>query len=246
MFAINRSSLTSVLDSLRRNFPINVSDGERVAGGLLGAALAAAGLGRGGMARWTLLLAGGALIGRSLTGHCLVYRSLGLDKRHDQAGMRGNRGKRIEAAIEIGCSAEDLFRFWRNLEQLPRIMRHVKSVEQYSDWGSHWKVAGPAGQTFEWDAEIIHETENQLIAWETLPGATVSSAGSVRFEPIGDGATRVKVALEFDPPTGSLGIAIAELFGSTFEADLEEDLARFKVFAETELPTAAARGPMPR
>jgi hypothetical protein len=94
----------------------------------------------------------------------------------------GNRGTRVEASVDVDCPAETLFRFWRNLEQLPRVMRNVESVQQGAGKQSHWKVAGPLGQSLEWDAEIVNEHENRLIAWQSLPGATVSNAGSVPQE----------------------------------------------------------------
>lgn len=93
----------------------------------------------------------------------------------------------------------------------------------------------------EWDAEIINEEEDRFIAWQSLPGATVSNAGSVWFEPTSGAGTRVKVAFEFDPPAGAVGVAVAELFENSPEADLAEDLERFKGFAESELtPTGRA------
>jgi len=171
--------------------------------------LAAAALARTGFARWALLLAGGALLRRSLSGHCPLYQHLDLDRRHGRSGVPGNRGTRVESSVEIACPAETLFSFWRKLEQLPSVMRHVKSVEQRGGKRSHWKVAGPARQTVEWDAEIINEEDGRFIAWRSLPGASVSNAGSVWFEPTNGGATRVKVALEFDPPAGALGVAVA-------------------------------------
>jgi uncharacterized membrane protein len=226
------------VDRLSHDLQMNLSDGERILSGAFGLGLAAAGLARHGLVRWALLLAGGALLQRSLSGHCPVYEHLELDRRHDRAGVPGNRGTRIESSVEIRCPAATLFEFWRNLEQLPRVMRHVKSVEQRGKKRSHWKVAGPAGQTLEWDAEIINEEAGRFIAWQSLPGAMVSNVGSVWFEPANSGATRVKVALEFDPPAGALGVAVAELFGKSPEADLAEDLQRFKKFAENELQSS--------
>lgn len=230
------------VDRLSRDFHMNLADGERMLSGVIGIGLTAAGLARGGLARWTLLLAGGALLRRSLTGRCPLYERLDLDRRHERSGVPGNRGTRIETSVEIQCPAARLFAFWRDLEHLPRVMRHVKSVEQRGKKRSHWKVSGPAGQTFEWDAEIINEEENRLIAWQSLPGASVSNAGSVRFETAGGGATKVKVALEFDPPAGALGVALAELFGTSAKADLAEDLHRFKEFAEKELRADSVMG----
>jgi len=232
---------TPDVDRLSHELKMNVSDGERLASGLLGAGLAAAALSRGGLTRWVLMLAAGALVRRAISGQCPLYHRLELDKRHDRSGVPGNRGKRIEASVEIQCQAGPLFAFWHNLEQMPRVMRHVKSVEQHGGKRSHWKVAGPAGRTFEWDAEIINEEEGRFLAWQSLPGATVRNAGSVWFEPADGGGTRVKVALEYDPPAGAVGVAIAELLGSSPEADLAEDLQRFKEFSEAELGASSSQ-----
>jgi uncharacterized membrane protein len=226
---------TPEVDRLQHDLQMNVPEGERMLGGMLGLGLAAAGLASRGPARWFLLVASGLLLRRSVTGHCDLYEKLELDKRHDRPGVPGNRGQRIEASVEIQRPAETLFRFWRNLEQLPQVMRHVQSVEEYGTKRSHWKVAGPAGRTLEWDAEIVNEEDGRLIAWQSLPGASVRNAGSVWFEPTASGLTRVKVALEFDPPAGALGTAVATFFGSSPESELVEDLQRFKEFAEKEL-----------
>jgi uncharacterized membrane protein len=223
------------LNRLNQDLRMNVSDSERLVSGVLGLGLAVAGLTRSGLSRWAFVLAGAALFRRGFTGHCDVYERLDLDRRHGQSGVPGSRGKRVEASVEINCPPEKLFAFWRDLEGLPRVMRHVKSVEQRGPKRSHWKVVGPMGQTVEWDAEIINEREGRLIAWRSLPDSPVSNAGSVWFEPAIGGGTRVKVAFEFDPPAGALGAAVAEIFGNSPEGDLQEDLQRFKEFAEREL-----------
>jgi uncharacterized membrane protein len=202
---------------------------------LLGAGFAAAALSHTGAKRWTLALAAGALVGPAISGRRKFYQPRALGNRHDHSSVSGNRGKRIEASIEIGCPAKTLFEFWRNLEQIPRVMRHVKSVVPDGGKRSPWKVGGPMGQTFEWDAEIINEEEGRFLAWQSLPGDTVSNAGSVWFEPSNAETTRIKVALGFDLPAGAVGMVVAELFGSAQEADLAEDLQRFKEFAESQL-----------
>jgi uncharacterized membrane protein len=225
----------SEVQRLSRDLHMNVSEGERLVSGVLGATLGAAAISRGGATRWALLLVGGALLHRAFTGHCRLYERLELDKRHGRSGVPGNRGTRIEASVEIERPAATLYAFWRKLEQMPKILRHVRSVEPIGGTRSHWRVAGPAGQTFEWDAEIINEKEGRLLAWQSLPGSTVSHAGSVWFEPSGSGATRVKVALEFDPPGGTIGTAIGEWFGMSPRQELEDDLQRFKQFAESAL-----------
>lgn len=219
---------------------MNVSDSERVASAFAGAALAVAALARGGLAKWPLVALGAALVHRGWTGHCAWYQHLQRDRHHPATGVPGNSGIKVEAAVEIDCPPDALYRFWRDLEELPRVMRHVRSVEQLSHRQSHWTVQGPAGARVEWDAEIINAEEGRLIAWQSLPGAQVRNAGSVWFETARSGATRVKVAFEYDPPAGAVGAAIAKLLGANPQKDLEEDLAQFKQFAERELGLLAA------
>jgi uncharacterized membrane protein len=223
------------LSKLQANSPMNVADGERLASVVAGSGLAVAGLSRGGWAGLLLVGLGGMFIRRGVVGRCLAYEHLGINARSSRPGVPGDRGHRVEAAVEIACPAARLFAFWRKLENLPQVMRHVKSVEVHDVRYSHWKIEGPAGRTFEWDAEIINEAEGRLIAWQSLPGAMIAHAGSVWFEPAADANTRVKVALEFDSPGGRAGIAVAGLFGISPEADLREDLGRFKEFAERHL-----------
>ena len=225
------------LDRLGRDLSMNISDNERMVSGALGVGFTIAGLQCRSPVRWLLLMAGVALGRRAVVGHCPLYQHLDLDKRHGHSGVPGNRGKRVEAAVEIRCEPGQLFNFWRNLEALPTVMRNVKSVQLLGGNRSRWKVVGPVGKELQWDAEIINEEEGRLIAWQSLPGATVSNAGSVRFDLTDTGDTRVKVAFEFDPPAGELGVGVDWMLGSSPENDLKEDLNLFKKFAELELTT---------
>jgi uncharacterized membrane protein len=61
----------------------------------------------------------------------------------------------VERSITIYKSPEDLYRFWRNLENLPRFMTQHAEIRQLDERRSHWKVNSLGGATFEWDAEII-------------------------------------------------------------------------------------------
>ncbi len=107
---------------------------------------------------------------------------------------------------------------------------------------SHWVAKAPAGTSVEWDAEIYNEKEGELIAWRTLEGSQVASAGSVRFEPAdaAGGGTLVRVSLKYDPPGGKLGSLVARLFGENPEQQIEEDLGRFKEMMEGGAATSAS------
>lgn len=109
--------------------------------------------------------------------------------------VKTGQGVKVTRACTIRRPAEELFRFWRSLENLPRFMQHMIAVEKVSDVESRWTVKAPGGRTVQWNAVIFNEEPNRLIAWRTREGADVPNAGSVRFEPQGDDTTVVKVAL---------------------------------------------------
>src|SRR5581483_1607244 len=100
-----------------------------------------------------------------------------------RAAVSGGTAKKVIKACTINKSPAELFRFWRQFENLPRFARHLASVIQTSGKESHWVARSPAGATVEWDSVIIVEHENSLIAWETKQGSEIPNAGSVRFEP---------------------------------------------------------------
>ncbi len=222
------------LREVASDLKMNVGDTERLVGGIAGLALLAAAINRRGTERWALLAASVGVLARSWSGRCPWYRLQELDRRHQTSGVPGNRGIRVMDEIEIHRSPEVLFKFWRDLERLPQVMRHVISVRQHSATRSRWKIRGPLGQSVEWDAEVIREEAPRFIAWQSLPGAAVQNAGSVWFEPSENG-TRLKVSFEFDPPAGKAGAVLAEILGHSPQAQLSEDLASFKQFAEKEL-----------
>ncbi|HEU0177716.1 MAG TPA: SRPBCC family protein [Blastocatellia bacterium] len=226
--------------------PINVGDGERIVSVAGGGALSICGLKRGGLGGLMMMIAGGALIYRGATGHCSLYRALSVStakRKGLRASVKHGAGIKVEKRVTINKPVEELFRFWHNFENLPRFLSHLESVRAIGgqsgqpgqSWRlSHWVARLPAGMKVEWDAEIINEAPNELIAWRSLEGAQVPNAGSVRFErnPTGQGAD-VKVAIEYAPPVGKIGSLLAKLFGEDPERRVAEDLRRFKQFMET-------------
>jgi uncharacterized membrane protein len=232
---------TPAIETLRHDLLMNVGPGERSFSAILGAGLVGVGLTHFGWRRWFFFLLGGALLKRGITGHCEIYQRLQIDTRHStkSPGVESGKGTKIEHSVDIHCPAQELYLFWRKLDQLPRVFRHVEAVKAMDGIRSHWTVKGPLGQQFEWAAKIINDQENRLIAWETLPGATVPNAGSVWFEEMNNRTTRVRVALEFESPAKAIGLTIVELLGDSPQRELEDDLAAFKDFAERELTPAS-------
>src|SRR4030095_15214410 len=130
-------------------------------------------------------------------------------------GARGAGVIRLAQSVTINRSPEEIYRFWRDLQNLPRFMKHLESVRATGDRRSHWAAKAPAGRTVEWDAEITEDRQNELIAWRSLEGSDVDSVGSVRFEraPGGRG-TIVRVEMRYSPPGRRVGATVAELLGA--------------------------------
>jgi len=214
---------------------VNVGEWERLASGVGGIALAVMGLSGRGLERVVLPLVGGALAYRGLSGHCPVYGQLGLDTsgRGEATAVPAGHGFKVERSIKVNKGRDEVFRFWRRLDQLPRFMSHLLTVIDLGDGKSHWVAKAPLGIQVAWDAEIINEKIGEMIAWRSLPGSMVETAGSVHFEKAGRG-TEVKVSLKYNPPAGQAGAALARWLGESPETQIEEDLERFKRLVENE------------
>lgn len=140
----------------------------------------------------------------------------------------------IEKSITIGRSPGEIYRFWRDFENLPRVVRGLESITSAGDNVYHWTVRGPTGSKYEWDAEIYNEIEDELIAWRTINGADVANAGSIRFEKAPDArGTYVKVTVNYNPTAGKLGQLLAKLTGKEPEQLIEQNLRRLKQHLET-------------
>jgi uncharacterized membrane protein len=143
------------------------------------------------------------------------------------------QGLEVKKAITVNKLPQDVYGFWRNFENFPRFMTHVESVETREPDKSHWVVKAPTG-TVEWDAEISDERPGELIAWRSLPSSSITNVGSVRFKRApGDQGTEVEVELRYEPPAGTLGVAVAKLMGEEPATQLSDDLRRFKQVVET-------------
>jgi uncharacterized membrane protein len=222
----------------RTGSDVNVNQTERWISGLAGGALAIYGLTRRTWGGVVLALVGGTLIHRGSTGHCYMYDALGVNTAGETdnplVSVPAGHGIKVEKSVTVNRSPEEVYRFWRNFQNLPRFMNHLESVTDLGNDRSHWVAKAPAGKTVEWDAEVYNEKEGELIAWRSLEGADVDNAGSVRFEPAPEGrGTVVRVTLKYDPPAGKLGSLVAKLWGEEPSQQIEEDLRRFKQVMET-------------
>jgi uncharacterized membrane protein len=151
--------------------------------------------------------------------------------------LAGERGINVRETIHIDRPVSEAYRFWRDLENLPRVLAHIERVTERPSGRSHWVLRGPAGLHFEWDADLINDVENRTIAWRSLPGADVVSAGSVTFAapPIGRG-TDLTVHLQCSLPGGSFGDLVARVLGQSPPRIVREELERVKLALERGFP----------
>lgn len=221
--------------------PVNVGPGERILSVLGGGGLVAGSVARRSLLSVPLALAGGYLVFRGVTGHCRIYDALDIRRS-------GRGGIKVRESITIFQPLDQVFAYWRELENLPRFMHHLESVQRTGDGHSHWRARAIAGQSVEWEAETYELRENELIAWRSLPGSQIPNSGSVTFrEAPGGRGSEIHVSLEYTPPGGSAGAALAKLLGREPGQQVREDLRRLKAILEAgEVPTTEGqpRGPV--
>ena len=177
---------------------------------------------------------------RGLTGE---WPRLANGRGHDtRAALGGNGGVLVQEGMRVEKPLDEVYAFWRRFENLPQFMTYLESVTDLGNGRSHWVAKGPAGAPVEWDAEIVNEVVNKVIAWRSLQDADVVTAGSVNFTSVRNGrSTQVAVRLQYAPPAGRAGSWLATVFGREPNQTIREDLRHVKQILEAgEIPRATA------
>jgi uncharacterized membrane protein len=215
----------------------NVGRRERILSVAAGSLLALLGLRRKGLGRWVLLLLGGSLIVRGARGQCAVYSALGVNTASKEQPKPSSVF--VEDSVEVSVPATQAYAFWQDFTNLPKVFSHLEQVSEV-EGGWRWTAKAPLGVELQWDVEKVYDKAPERIGWRSKAGAEVDSAGSVQFEPIGEGRTRVYVVLSYRPPLGSLGEAVSKLMGEHPAVQLKEDLERFRQQMEEAARSATA------
>ncbi|HEU5304532.1 MAG TPA: SRPBCC family protein [Gemmatimonadales bacterium] len=177
---------------------------------------------------------------RGLPGRALTPIGLGLltravtnrsTRRLVGAGA-GRRAVHIQKTIRVAAPVERVWELWSRFEQFPRFMSHLREVLRIDQNRSHWVASGPGGIPVEWDATVTEWLPHELIAWKSVEGSPVETAGRVQFRPTPDGQTEIDVHLSYNPPIGTLGHVVASLFGTDPKHAMDEDLVRLKSLLE--------------
>jgi uncharacterized membrane protein len=233
---------------------VNVGPAERAISGIVGGGLIAAGLTRRSGLGAGLAVLGAGLVQRAVTGRCYLYQSLGINTavapatgHHNRAvGVRARHGRKHEATIVISRRAAELYDYWRQLHRLPKLFEHLISVVESDGGRSHWVARGPLAKRVEWEAEIYNERPGEMIAWRSIPGSDLDTAGSIHFKslPSDESRSSVTLSMKYDPPAGEAGSAIADWLGESMDDELDEGLRRFKQLTETgEVPSVVGQPP---
>ena len=162
---------------------------------------------------------------------------LAVDSRHSQ--VRQDEAGRDEKAVvgrtvTIDLPAQEIYAFWRDFSNLPRVLENVERIDVIDDNRSHWVVKAPAGRTVEWDSVVIDDEPGRLISWQSVEGSEIRTSGRVEFidAPPGRG-TYVRATIAYDPPGGVIAEWIAKLLQREPNVQARRDLRRLKQFLET-------------
>ena len=243
--AIPRVSIKAIRDeeeARESTSRINVGEVERWASGIGGGLLMVHGLRRGSFGGLALAVLGGALAYRGYTGHCQAYEALDIDtsgKHRADSDEHVHKGVLVKHTMTINRTPMEVYAFVKDPANHHRYMQNVESVRADEDGTFHWAIKGPFGSTWRFRSEHINEEPGHLIAWKSLPGGDLENAGSIRLVPAWDGrGTEVTMEINFEPPAGSIGIAVAKMLGHDPDATVRENLRRLKNLLEAgEIPT---------
>jgi len=175
-----------------------------------------------------LLAAGGYLLYRAISGKCPISTALregGRDRRPSNVNVR--------TQVTVNSPREDVYAFWRRLENLPLFMKHLDSVDELSDTISAWKVRIPGGLgDIRWEAEIVRDIPGTELSWQSAPGASIENAGKINFSDAPSGGTRIDVMISYRAPLGVVGERLSRLLTPVFRDIIEKDIQGFKQFME--------------
>jgi uncharacterized membrane protein len=149
-----------------------------------------------------------------------------------RVGVSQRAGIDVTKTVTVQAPAHEVFEYFTAFDNFPRFMQHVRDVKRLDGGRWHWKVEGPGGLAFEWDSVVTRRLPDEYVAWKSTEAASIHNRGEARFEPLGDGSTRLTIRLVYEPPLGAIGHAIAKLFGADPKHDLDDDLLRFKSLLE--------------
>ncbi len=179
-------------------------------------------------------IAGGTMLLRGVSGYCPIYDAV------ERSGKLKATNVNIRTSVTIDRPVDEVYAFWRNLENLPIIMSHLKKVEEHDRITSTWTAKGPGGiGQVSWKAHILMDEPGEMLSWCSLPESTLDNAGKVLFKKIGEHQTEIDVTISYHAPLGMAGEAAGRLLNPMFESIVKKDIESLKSVLETDMPSMA-------
>jgi uncharacterized membrane protein len=195
----------------------------RLLAGATGGVLSLYGLRRAGAAGVALAATGATLLARAVTN---------LDLRRLFGIGAGTTAVLVQKSLNVAAPVSEVFALWSRYENFPRFMANVREVRPAAGGRSHWTVVGPGGVPLEWETVETAREPDRSLAWRTVDSAVIAHSGRVQFQDNGDGTTRIDIRMQYTPPAGSIGHAVASLLGFDPKRAIDEDLVRLKSLLE--------------
>ncbi len=208
---------------------MNVSERERIVSALAGSLLIYA-TAKKHTVNTLLLLGGGYLLYRAVSGHCAVYGAVS-GRRSRAAGG----DLKVRTHVVVNRPRAEVYALWRRLENLPLFMRHLEHVDELDEQTSAWRLKMPGGAgDVRWEAKIVKDEKDTEISWHSVQGAAIRNTGKINFSDTPGKGTRIDVMIVYGVPSGPIGERLGALLTPAFRRRVEEDVQSFKEYLETE------------
>lgn len=235
----------------------NVQGLERAASLAGGSLLIGKGLRRGGLGGCLQVILGGLALARGLSGRCALKAAMQPSPLEQQLieDTHWRSAKALARSITINRPREELYRYWRDFNNLPTFMTFLDHIEILPGERVRWVARLPLGKRLEWTTHLTEDFPGERLAWESEADAPIRNLGWVSFQEAPDEqGTEIQALIAYEPPAGRLGHALAGLLDQLPALKTAQDLRRLKQLMETgEIATnrmsreggAAQTGPLP-
>ncbi|WP_293924874.1 SRPBCC family protein [Sphingobacterium sp. UBA6320] len=176
-----------------------------------------------------LAVSSALLLLRGSTAFCPLYERLGINHTNKPSDVL------VESVITVNSPRQEVYAFWRKLENLPLIMKHLDRVEIIDEKHSEWHVKTPSGlDPLYWKAAINADVVNEQISWSSMADTEVQNAGTVKFKEVGENETEISLKMSYKAPLGAYGKTGGKLLNPALERMIQKDFKKFKDYVESE------------
>lgn len=166
------------------------------------------------------------LLYRGASGYCPI------NERIDRDTTEGANEFLFDYRITIRKPVEEVYAYWRQLENLAVVMSHIEKIEKVNDTDYRW-TALFNDQEFTWQSRITEDKPNRILAWKSADPSDIYNEGMIRFRGMNEGKwTSMDMGIIYRPAKTKVGELAAWLFTPVFERIVKKDLRRFKHLIE--------------